>query len=103
MHALTSNNNHWQYLRRVHAVRYAVQKSCGEKERLNLQRVQQQQQQRRQERRRQEDLQLHQSCSAKIENLEATVKQQRQVKLLALASTSICFTAEISCVRFYHF
>lgn len=97
MHALTSNNNHWQYLRRVHAVRYAVQKSCGEKERLNLQRVQQQQQ------RRQEDLQLHQSCSAKIENLEATVKQQRQVTLLALASTSICFTAEISCVRFYHF
>ncbi|XP_075898958.1 uncharacterized protein ccdc33 [Nelusetta ayraudi] len=56
---------------RIHQQQNDLIKSCGEKERLNLQRVQQQ--------RRQEDLQLHQSCSAKIENLEATVKQQRQI------------------------
>ena len=47
-----------------------VQKNDSEKELLKLQRVHQQQQ---------KDLQQHQSHSAKMATLEATVKQQEKV------------------------
>lgn len=82
-----ANHHHCRCLRRVHAVHCAAQKK---KERLDLQRGRQ---------RRQEDLQLHHSCSAKIENLEATVQKQREVKLLAVASASVSARVKVSCVR----
>lgn len=69
-----ASNNHCQRLCGVHAVHCAVQKNKREKELLKLQRVQQQQGE-------EEDVQRRKGCSAKIANLEATVKQQRQVKL----------------------
>lgn len=69
-----ASNNHSQCPCGVHAVHCAVQKNKREKELLKLQRVQQQQEE-------EEDVQRHKGCSAKIANLEATVKQQRQVKL----------------------
>lgn len=69
-----ASNNHCQCLCGVHAVRCVVQKNKREKELLKLQRVPQQQEE-------EEDVQRHKGCSAKIANLEATVKQQRQVKI----------------------
>lgn len=74
MHGHVSNN-HSQCLCSVHAVHCVVQKNNREKELLKLQRVQQQQEE------EEKDVQRHKGCSAKIANLEATVKQQRQVKL----------------------
>lgn len=71
-----ASNNHSQCLCSVHAVHCVVQKNNREKELLKLQRVQQQQ-----EEECEKDMQRHKGCSAKIANLEARVKQQRQVKL----------------------
>lgn len=69
-----ASNNHCQCLCGVHSVHCVVQKNKREKELLKLQRVQRQQEE-------EEDVERHKGCSAKIANLEATVKQQRQVKL----------------------